>query len=105
MLFIDMATHGVNGAAVWVSEADLQLVINEVKSGMRTMPPNRLGELHQYLARELALMLPKIIAEGKAVDSQGEPYNQCNYDNDLVYCAVYDHIANGKPIRNRVVDD
>lgn len=100
LLFIDMAKHGVPGAAVKVSRSDLTDTINEIKRSMdeMDMPVENLQEIHAHLAMELSNMLLKIAKDGYAVDSQGERYDRQTFDNDLVLCAVYDHVANNTPI-------
>jgi hypothetical protein len=57
-----------------------------------------LKKAHAELAADLTKMLPEIARHGTAVSSKGEFYDQQTFDDDLVLCAVYDHIANGKVI-------
>lgn len=57
-----------------------------------------LRDVQANLASELTKMLPEIIRHGNAVSSSGDFYDKQTFDNDLILCAVYDHIANGKEI-------
>ena len=99
-IFISMGAHGVSGAAVQTTDSDIRGMMRDVKKLMRrdNVSTDELKEVHAALARELSAMLPKMAKDGFAIDSHGEYYDSHTFDNDLVLCAVYDHIANGKSI-------
>lgn len=98
--YILMKHHGVPGAAVETTDSDVKSAIRAVKKLMARdrVSTAALKKSHAELAADLAKMLPEIARRGNAVSSKGEFYDQETFDNDLVLCAVYDHIANGKTI-------
>lgn len=98
--YILMKHHGVPGAAVETTDSDVKSAIRAVKKLMAKdrVSTAALKKSHAELAAELTKMLPEIARHGTAVSSKGEFYDQETFDNDLVLCAVYDHIANGKTI-------
>jgi hypothetical protein len=98
--YILMKHHGVPGAAVETTDSDVKSAIRAVKKLMARdrVSTAALKKSHAELAAELTKMLPEIARHGTAVSSKGEFYDQETFDNDLVLCAVYDHIANGKTI-------
>jgi hypothetical protein len=99
-LYIMMSNHGVNGVAVQTTHADIQNAIRDVKRLMKRdkVTQNQLKQIHANLAEQLKKMAMDIARHGNAISSTGEFYDKQTYDNDLVACAIYDHIANGKPI-------
>jgi hypothetical protein len=98
--YIVMTPHGVNGAAVQVDDATVKDCIRQIKNALRKHQLTRamIRDMHEMLAKELSNMMMKILRTGQAVDSKGETYDKAKFDNDLVWCAVYDHIGNGKKI-------
>lgn len=98
--YIMMGPHGVKGAAVETDHNQVQEAIREVRKGMRQSGTSQdvVREIHRHLANELTNMLPQIMRHGSAMDSSGEFYDREKFDNDLIFCAVYDHLANGKQI-------
>lgn len=98
--YIIMSHHGVKGAAVQTTDADVKNAISDVKRSMKRdrVTVDMLKEIQSKLAAELTKMLPEIARHGNAIDSSGEFYDKQTFDNDLILCAVYDHIANGKVI-------
>ncbi len=98
--YILMTNHGVKGAAVEVNDADIQRGIREVRQLMRRdkISTAKLKKIHAELAAALTKMLPDIMRHGNAVSPTGEFYDQQKFDDDLVACAIYDFLANGKQI-------
>lgn len=95
-----MAQHGVKGAVVEVTDSDVQQVIRDIKKFIKRdrVTPAALKNIHADLAQQLTAMMPDIMRHGTAISSNGEFYDRETFDNDLVICAIYDHLANGKQI-------
>lgn len=95
-----MAAHGVKGAVVEVNDADIRSSIREVRKNMLRdgVTIEMLRSIQADLASQLSKMLVDIARHGSAMSSTGEFYDRQKFDDDLVACAIYDHVANGTPI-------
>jgi hypothetical protein len=87
--------HGVPHAVVLTTHETIVNTINEVS---QMYSKKQCRNIHKSLAKDLAKMLPSIVANGSAISSNGEFYNREIFNQDLVCLAVYDHLGNDKQI-------
>lgn len=94
-IVISLGSHGLKGFAVQTTH---EIVLDAIELAKSTYTRQECEQLRNILVRELRNGSGAIMSGKTFVDSYGELYDKQKFNDDLVWVAIYDHVANNKPI-------
>jgi hypothetical protein len=88
--------HGVTGTAVDTTTECIETILNDIKQ--ENIPKTEIMSMYLTLRDDLNSMTKQIASSGVAKSQFGDLYTKKEFDADLIYVCLYDHLANDKQL-------